>query len=80
MTGRPGSGFGALWRIRTRKHIRTTRSIPTSSGTRAGDVYWDQETERLEVEEERLEERRTLHEQRRAIQRLLDLIGGGDEK
>jgi hypothetical protein len=66
------SGFGALWRIRTRKHIRTTRSIPTSSGARGGAVYRDQETERLALEEERLEEHRALHEQRRAIQRLLD--------
>lgn len=72
MTRRPGGNFGALWRIRTRKHIRTTRSIPTGSGARGGAVYRDQETERLALEEERLKERRTLHEQRRAIQRLLD--------
>jgi hypothetical protein len=65
------SGFGALWRIRTRKHIRTVRSIPTSSGP-GGAVHRDQETARLALEEERLGERRTLHKQRRAIQRLLD--------
>jgi hypothetical protein len=65
------SGFGALWRIRTRKHIRTVRSIPTSTGP-SGTVYRDQETERLALEEERLKERHMLHEQRRAIQRLLD--------
>ena len=71
MAGRPGSGFGALWRIRTRKHIRSFRSIPTSTGP-GGAVYRDQETARVRVGEEQLEERPTLHEQRRAIQRLLD--------
>lgn len=66
------SGFGALWRIRTRKHIRTVRSIPTSSGRRGETAARDQETERLALEEERLKGRRALHGQRRAIQRLLD--------
>ena len=65
------SGFGASWRIRTRKHIRTRHSIPTSTGPDR-TVHRDQETARLRVEEEQLEERRALHEQRRAIQRLLD--------
>ena len=61
-------GFGTLWRIRTRKHIPTVRSIPTSTGP----SYRDQETALLRVEEERLQDRRLLHEHRRAIQRLLD--------
>jgi len=64
------SGFGALWRVRTRKHIRTMRSIPTSTGP-SGAICRGQETACLRVEEEQLEERRALHEQRRAIQRLL---------
>ncbi|MBU0703249.1 MAG: hypothetical protein KKC18_05220 [Chloroflexi bacterium] len=66
------SGFGALRRIRTRKHMRTVRSIRTSTGRRGGSVYRDQETERLTLEEEQLKERCALHEQRRAVQRLLD--------
>ncbi len=70
MAGRPGGGFGALWRIRTRKHIRTMRSIPTSTGS-SGTVYRDQETTHLGVEEERLKVRRAEHEKRLAIQRLL---------
>jgi len=65
------SGLGALWRIRTRKHIRTMRSIRTSTGP-SGSVYKDQETARLGVEEERLKARQDEHEKRRAIQRLLD--------
>ena len=65
------SGFGALWRIRTRKHIRTMHSIPTSTGS-SGSVYRDQETARLGVEEERLKARLAEHEKRRAIQRLLN--------
>jgi len=65
------SGFGNLWRIRTRKHIRTVRSIPTSTGP-SGTVYRDQETAHRGVEEERLKVRRAEHEKRRAIQRLLN--------
>ena len=61
------SGFGALWRTRTRKHIRTVRSIRTSTGRRGNIVYRDQETERSALEEERLKKRRALHEQQRAI-------------
>jgi len=64
------SGFGALWRIRRRKHIRAMRSISTSTGPR-GTVHRDQETARLSVEEERLKARRAEHENRRAINRLL---------
>jgi len=59
------SGFGTLWRIRTRKHIRTRRSIPSSTGP--GRATWprQQETELLVLEEERLTARQQLHEQRR---------------
>lgn len=60
------SGFGALWRIRTRKHIRTMGSIPINTGS--GRALWPrlQETERQSWEAERLQARRRLHEQRRA--------------
>jgi hypothetical protein len=71
MAGRSGGGFGALWRIRTRKHIRSIRSIPTRAGP-AETAYGEQETARLKVEEERLEAWRAEHEKRRAIQRLLN--------
>jgi len=59
------SGFGALWRTRTRKHIRTMRSIPTSTGP--GRDLWPglQETEQQSREAERLQARQRLHEQRR---------------
>jgi hypothetical protein len=58
------SGFGTLWRTRTRKHIRTRRSIPTSTGPRR--AFWPrlQETERQSREAERLQVRRRLHERR----------------
>lgn len=59
------SGFGTLWRVRTRKHIRTVRSIPTSTGRRGMTVDRDQETERMRLEEDRLQARRRLHEERR---------------
>ena len=65
-------GFGALWRVRTRKHIRTVRSIRTSTGRRGEAVDREREEERLVLEKERLRERRALHEQRQSIQRLLD--------
>ena len=59
-------GFGTLWRIRTRKHIRTMRSIPTITGP--GRDIWPrvQETERQSREAERLQTRRWLHERRQA--------------
>ena len=62
------NGFGALWRIRTRNHIRTRRSTPTSTGP--GRAAWPrlQEKEHLMMEEERLEARQRLHEQRRACE------------
>jgi hypothetical protein len=60
------SGFGALWRIRTRKHIRTRRSIPISTGS--GRALWPrlQETERQSWEAERLQARQRWHKRRRA--------------
>jgi len=66
------SGFSALWRIRTRKNIRTARSIPRGPGPE-GAIYRLWETVLLRVEEERLEGRRLLYQQRLAIQRLLAL-------
>ena len=60
------SGFGALWRIRTRKHIRTLRSIPTSTGPARADWPKHQETELRMLEEERLKARQAEHENRRA--------------
>ena len=58
------SGFGALWRIRTRRHIRTMRSIHTITGP--GRDTWPrvQETERQSREEARLQTRRRVHERR----------------
>lgn len=60
------NGFGAFWRIRTRNHIRTRRSIPISTGP--GRAAWPrlQETELLTLKEERLEARQWLHKWRRA--------------
>jgi hypothetical protein len=62
------NSFGALWRVRTRKHIRTRHSIPTS--TEPGRAAWPRlrETEHLMLEEERLQTCRTLHERRRACE------------
>jgi hypothetical protein len=59
------SGFGTLWRIRTRKHIRTMYSIPTSTGPDRDLWPRLQETEQQRREEKRLQERRQLHEKRR---------------
>ncbi len=59
------SGFGALWRIRTRKHIRTMRSIPTSTGPVRAAWPRHQEAELRMLEEERLKARRAEHEKRR---------------
>jgi hypothetical protein len=65
------SSFGTLWRIRTRKHIRTRRSI--SSSTEPGRAAWPrlQETELLMMEERRLQARQGLHKQRRACEASL---------
>ena len=55
------SGFGALWRIRTCKHIRTMRStrVNTGPGRHAG---WPrlQDTERIAEEKKRLQVCRPL--------------------
>ena len=66
------SGFGALYRVRTRRNIRTTRSIPTSTGSAGAAWSRLRETEQLQGEEHRLHARRAQHENRRVIQRLLD--------
>ena len=58
--------FGAVWRIATYKHIRTMRSIPTSTGPDRNLWPRLQETERRRKEVERLQARRRLHEKRRA--------------
>ena len=60
------SGFGTLWRTRTRKHTRTRRSIPISTGSNR--ALWPrlQETERQSQEVERLHARQRLHKRRRA--------------
>lgn len=60
------SGFGILWRIRTRKHIRTMHSVPASTGP--GRARWPrvQEGERIAREMARLRARRRLHERRTA--------------
>jgi hypothetical protein len=65
------NGFGALWRIRTRKHVRTSNSVPISTGP--GRAAWPrlQETELLMMEEERLKARWALHERRRACEASL---------
>ena len=60
------NSFGALWRVRTRKHIRTKHSIRTSTGP--AQAAWPrlQETESLMLEEQRSGARQRLHEKRRA--------------
>jgi hypothetical protein len=65
------NGFGALWRIPTRKHIRTKRSVPTSTGPARAAWPRRQETEFLTLEEQRLQARQRLHEQRRACRAQL---------
>ena len=58
------SGFGNLWRSRTRKHVRTMYSIPTNTGP--GQVRWPRlrETERIGWEMERLLARQRSHARR----------------
>lgn len=65
------NGFGALWRVRTRNHIRTRRSIPTGTGPARAAWPRLQETEHLMLEEERLKARWALHERRRACEASL---------
>ncbi len=59
-------GFGTLWRIRTRKHMRTHRSLFTSTGSARARWPRLQETESLLWELKRLRARRQLHAPRRA--------------
>jgi hypothetical protein len=61
------NGFGGLWRIRTRKHIRTMRSLRVHTGS--GRALWPklQESERQKSEMKRLQKRRQLHAQRWAL-------------
>ncbi len=59
------SGFGDLWRVRTRKHIRTMRSIFSSTGPDRATWPRLQETEAIRLEEKRLKARWQLHKQRR---------------
>jgi hypothetical protein len=70
------SGFGALWRIKTHRSVRTMRSAPTATGP--GRATWPRvpETALLMAEKARLEARRAQHERRRAVQRMLGETGG----
>ncbi len=65
------SGFGTLWRIRTRKHIRSMRSIPTNLGPDRALWLRPQEIERQRRKEKRQQARQRLHEQRRACKASL---------
>ncbi len=65
------SGFGALWRIQTRKHIRTRHSIRTSTGPARAAWPRLQETESLILEKQRSAARQRLHEKRRACRTSL---------
>ena len=58
------SGLGASWVIRTRRHIRTMRSI--FGGTGVDRVTWPrlQETEAIRLEARRLKARRQLRKRR----------------
>jgi hypothetical protein len=70
------NGFGDLWRIRTHKHIRTTRSLRTQTGS--ARALWPrlQESERQRVEMEHLRKRRRLHAHRWALSSKGDLRYG----
>jgi hypothetical protein len=65
------NGFGTLWRTRTRKHIRTRCSIPSSTGPARAAWPRLREAESLRLEEERLKARQGLHKQRRACRAQL---------
>ena len=60
------NGFGSLYRAKTRKHLRTSRSIRTSTGQVCGLVTRDVETAGLKLEEGRLKRWTRWHEERRA--------------
>jgi hypothetical protein len=65
------NSFGALWRVRTRKHIRTRHSIRTSTGPARAAWPRLQETECMMQEEKRLGVRQRLHEHRRGCRAQL---------
>jgi hypothetical protein len=71
------NGFGALWRLKTRRSICTMRSVPTATGN--GRAVWHrvQETVDVMAEGERLKVRRAQHERRRVIHHLLKSTAGG---
>jgi hypothetical protein len=58
------NGFGAVWRIRTHRHVRTMRSVFTCAGTARAAWPRLQETERVKLETDRLRERRRQHSRR----------------
>ena len=62
------NGFGALYRVRTRKHLRTSRSIRTSTGP--GQIHWpvtrDVEAATLKLQDSRLKRWRRQHKEQRA--------------
>ena len=62
------SGFGALYRVKTRKHLHTSCSVRSSTGP--GQLHWpvtrDVETANLRLADACLKEWRGLHEERRA--------------
>ena len=56
------SSFGSLWRVKTRQHIRTMKSIATSTGPDLATLY----ATHRRSECSRLKARRRLHTQREA--------------
>ena len=62
------NGFGALYRVKTRQHLRTSGSIRTSTGP--GQLHWpetrDVETASLKLADACLKQWRRRHEERRA--------------
>ena len=56
------SSFGSLWRVKTRKHIRTMNSISTATGP----VLATLDEARRRREFSRLRARRWLHQRREA--------------
>jgi hypothetical protein len=60
------SALGTLWRIRTRRHIRTMRSILSSAGPDRFRWPRVRETERLGREIKRWQARRQLHERQQS--------------
>ena len=62
------NGFGSLYRAKTRKHLRTSRSVRTHTGP--GQIHWpvtrEVEAAGLKMSDARLRRWRRLHEERRA--------------